>query len=162
MNKRMDKMRKDVENRLKRTKGIGACLLAFSLTMMSGVFPVDLGDTRANDFVTGFQAGILILLLLVYLAKLVKYQKALKDEKLLKQLYHQENDERMVYVNQQVGKSSMSVNTVVLLLLAILAGYYNIVVFGTILVTIFVQCAIQIVMKWYYMNCVSVSDTEEE
>lgn len=162
MNKKMDKMRKDVENRLRRTKGIGACLLAFSITMMSGVFPVNLGNANADDFVSGFQAGILILLLLVYLARLVKYQKALKDEKLLKQLYNQENDERMLYVNQQVGKSSMSVNTVVLLLLAIVAGYFNIVVFVTILATIFVQCMIQIVMKWYYLNCVSVSDTEEE
>lgn len=162
MTKQIDKMRMDIESRIKRTIGIVSGLLALFFCYQSNIFPIELGDERANSYVSGFQIGIYITLMLLYLAKLAKYRRALKDEALLKQLYYQENDERVVYVNQQVGKSAMSINTVILLFAALVAGYYNITVFVTILVIIFVENIIQFILEKYYTNRVSVGKTEED
>ena len=162
MTKQIDKMRSDIEGRIKKAIGITLGLLALFFCYQSNVFPVELGDERANSYVSGFQIGLYITLLLFYLAKVSKYRKALKDEALLQQLYDQENDERVVYVNQQVGKTAMSINTVILLFAAIVAGYYNVTVFVTIIVIIIMENVIQFILQIYHMNRVSVGKVEEE
>ncbi len=162
MTKQIDKMRADIENRIKRTIGIVFGLVVLFFIYQSNVFPIELGDERLNSYVSGFQVGIYITLMVLYLTKFAKYRRALKDEALLKQLYYKENDERIVYVNQQVGKSAMSINTVILLFAALVAGYFNIVVFVTILVVVVAENILQFILQKYHMSRVSVGNTEEE
>lgn len=162
MNKKLEKMRMDIQNRIKRTTGLLACTMIFLCVAVTGVIPVQLDNEQANDFVFGFQLGLLCALLIMFLGNLVKYRKALKDNNLLKQLYYQENDERMCYINQQVGKSTMSVVTVIMVIATIITGYFNITVFCTMIAVTLLQVLIQIGLKWYYTNCMSAESLEEE
>lgn len=161
MNKRLEKMKTDIQNRIKRNTGFLVCTSVFLLTVASGIIPVQLESEQSSDYVYGFQLGFLFVLVLKFLADLVQYRKALKDEKLLKQLYYKENDERMCFINQQVGKSTMSVLTVIMVIATIITGYFNITVFCTMCVVTVLQSVVQILLKWYYTNCVSGSNDDE-
>ncbi len=160
MEKKLNRMKEDITNRIKRLVGLIACTVCFLGFSVSGVVEINLGSEAANDFVAGFQLGILTALIVAYLTKLVNYRKALKDEKLLKRLYYKENDERLAFINQQVGKSCMSVTTVVLLISAVIAGYFDIKVFVTILAVTVVQLVIQLILQRYYTCRVSGEDME--
>lgn len=160
MEKKLNKMKSDITARCNRLIGLIALSAGLLGTSVSGVIAIDLGNEAANDFVAGFQLGILCVLLLAFASKLVSYRKALKDEKLLKQIYNKENDERVAYINQQVGKSSLTVTTVLLLIAAIVAGYFNITVFVTILAVTAVQAVVKLVLFWYHSNNVTGEDVE--
>ncbi len=160
MEKKLNKMKTEIADRTKRLTGLIACTAIFTSVSVSGVIDINLGSEAANDFVSGFQLGILIALTIAFLAKLVNYRKAMKDETLLKRLYYKENDERLAFINQQVGKSSMSVTTVVLLIGAVIAGYFDIKVFVTILAVTAVQLVIQLILQRYYTCQVSGEDAE--
>lgn len=155
-------MKVDIQNRINRNTGLIVCCMGFLCATATHVIPVQLESEQATDFVSGFQLGLLIALLIACLANLVKYNKALKDEKLLKQLYYKEHDERECYINQQVGKSSMSILTVVMVIATIIAGYFNFTVFLTMIGVTFLQLIIQILLKWYYTNRTSENTAEEE
>lgn len=160
MDKKLNKMKSEITDRIKRLTELIACTAIFTGVSVSGVVDINLGSEAASDFVSGFQLGILIALTVAFLAKLVNYRKALKDETLLKRLYYKENDERLAFINQQVGKSSMSVTTVILLIAAVIAGYFDIKVFVTILAVTFVQLVIQLILQRFYTCQVSGDDTE--
>lgn len=158
MEKKLNKMKSDITARCNRLVGLIACTAGLLTLSVSDIIAIDLGNEGANDFVAGFQLGILCVLLLAFASKLVNYRKALKDEKLLKQMYYKENDERVAFINQQVGKSSMTVTTVLLLIGAIVAGYFNVTVFVTILAVTLAQALIQLVLFWYHTNHVTCEE----
>ena len=160
MEKKLNKMKSQIADRIKRLTGLIVCTVILLGTSVSGVIEINLGNEGANDFVSGFQLGILMALTVNFLFKIVNYRKALKDETLLKRIYYKENDERLAFINQQVGKSSMSVTTVVLLIAAVIAGYFDIKVFVTILAVTCVQLVIQLILQRYYTCQVSGADEE--
>lgn len=160
MEKKLNKMKSDITARCNRLSALTALTsLLICITSISDI-NINLGNEHANDFVAGFQVGLLCVLLLAFISKIVIYRKALKDEKLLKQIYYKENDERVAFINQQVGKSSLTVTTVILLIAAIVAGYFDITVFITILAVTLAQALIKLVLYWYHSNNVSGEDAE--
>lgn len=161
MNNKLSKMKNQIDARAKRLTGLIACTLILLCTSASGVLPVQTGNAATTDFISGFQAGLLIALLILFTVKLTNYRKALKNETLLKQLYYKENDERECYISQQVGKSSMSITIVVMLLLTVIAGYFNDIVFITMLSATILQALIQLILKFYYTRRLSSKEMEE-
>lgn len=162
MEKKLAKMRKDIEVRMKRNTGLMVCAAAFLGLSATNVLPIQLGSEQANGFVAGFQLGLYCCLVLIALASLSKYRKALKDDKALKQLYYQENDERLCHINRQVGKSSMKVTIIAMVIATIVAGYFNYTVFITLLCATVLQAMIQNLLKAYYTNRVSGTDDDAE
>lgn len=160
MEKKLNKTKSDITAHCNRLMGLTAISSGLLCMSSTGVININLGNENANDFAAGFQLGILCVLLLAFASKFFTYRKALKDEKLLKQMYIKENDERVTYINQQVGKSSITVTTVILLIAAIIAGYFNIIVFITILAVTLVQAIIKLVLFWYHSNNVTGEDVE--
>lgn len=158
MEKKLNKMKSEIDARSKRLMGMIVCTMGLLTLSSTEIISINLGNENANKFVAGFQLGILCVLLLAFASKLVSYRKALKDEKLLKQMYYKENDERVAFINQQVGKSSMTVTTVLLLIGAIVAGYFNVTVFITILAVTLAQALIQLVLFWYHTNHVTCEE----
>ena len=161
MNKKLEKMKTNIEKRIKKQTALVACTLIFLCAFASRIIPIQLDNEAQSQFVAGFQLGLLCTLLIVFTCNLLKSRKALKDEKLLKQLYYQENDERICYINQQVGKSSMSILTVIMVIATIITGYFNIIVLYTMIAVTFSQAIIQMALKMYYTNCISGNDMEE-
>ena len=77
-------------------------------------------------------------------------------------LYNEENDERMNYIYQQMGKSFTNITTVIMVFATIISGYFNSIVFFTLLATTIVQLLIQCILKWYYTNCTAGKEDTEE
>lgn len=152
MDKKLEKMKHDIQKRIKQNIGLLACSVIFLIVAASRAIPVQLETENASDYVSGFQLGLLIVLVIYFLNNVVKYNKALKDEKLLKQLYYKEHDERMNYINQKVGESSMWITTVIMTIATVITGYFNFTVFCTMIAVTLLQDIIQILLKWYYTH----------
>lgn len=161
MNNKLLTMKNQIEARTNRLLGLTACTIILLCTSISDVIPLHVGNTNAADFISGFQKGLLCALLVVFTYKLMSYRKALTDDKLLKQLYYKENDERECYISQQVGKSSMSITVITMLIVTVIAGYFHEVVFFTLLAATVLQALIQLVLKFYYTSRLSGKDVEE-
>lgn len=161
MDKKIAKMKKDIQKRIKQNTGLLICSCIFLTVAASGTIPVQLETESASDYVSGFQLGLLMVLVIFFLSRVAKYNKALKDEKLLKQIYYKEHDERMSYINQKVGESSMWVTTVIMTISTVITGYFNFTVFCTMIAVTLLQCIIQILLKWYYTHHTS-GDTVED
>lgn len=155
MEKKLEKMRKDIQGRLKRKTGLLVCIIALYGVVVSEIFPVQLVNENATDFIKGFQLGLLIIVDLITLNQSIKYQKALKDDAKLKQLYYKEHDERECYIQQKVGKSSMEITMVLMVVLAVIAGYFSFEVFLTLLAATLIQGLIYFGLKGYYSYTMS-------
>lgn len=150
MEKKLEKMRTETKHALVHARAITACLLILMCVVVSGVIPKHLPNANASEFMDGFQVGLLIGLLCVALSYLVKYQRALKDDAKLKQLYYQENDERQKYICQMAGQKSMQISLFILLTAAIIAGYFSNVAFFSLLGATVVQALVVVGIKFYY------------
>lgn len=161
MDKKLDKMKLDIQKRIKQNTGLLICSAIFLIVAASRTIPVQLENENASDYVSGFQLGLLIVLVIYFLNNVVKYNKALKEEKLLKQMYYKEHDERMNYINQKVGESSMWITTVIMTIATVITGYFNFTVFCTMIGVTLLQGIIQILLKWYYTRSTSGDTTED-
>jgi len=161
MDKKIEKMKQDIQKRIKQNIGLLVCSAIFLVVAASPVIPVQLENENASDYVSGFQLGLLIVLVIYFLNNVVKYNKALKNEKLLKQIYYKEHDERMNYINQKVGESSMWITTVIMTIATVITGYFNFTVFCTMIAVTLLQCIIQILLKWHYTRRTSGNQLED-
>ena len=107
MNEKLARMEKDIRRKLNQSRGFAACILLLLIASVSGVIPVRLENPHLSDYMSGFQLGLLSGILAVALFTIVRYQKALKDENRLKQLYYEEHDERNRYIHWKSGASAV-------------------------------------------------------
>ena len=91
-----------------------------------------------SDFIRGFRFGIFIVMQAQIIIYAWRYLAGMKDEKKLKQMYIEENDERTKLIIQKVGRSGFIISIGVLGSATILSGLVNQSVFFTLLaVTVF-------------------------
>lgn len=150
MEKKLEKMRIKTKQTLVRARALTACLMILMCVVVSGVIPEHLPNTNSGDFMDGVQVGLIIGLLCVALSYLVKYERALKDDAKLKQLYYKENDEREKYICQMAGSKSMQISLFILMTAAVIAGYFSTVAFFSLLGATVVQSFVTIGIKFYY------------
>ena len=159
MNEKLARMEKDIRRKLNQSRGFAACILLLLIASVSGVIPVRLENPHLSDYMSGFQLGLLSGLLAVALFTIVRYQKALKDENRLKQLYYEEHDERNRYIHWKSGASAVNVSIILLLVAGVIAGYFNFTVFATLIASAVVTSIIRGGFKLYY--CRSLKGTAE-
>ena len=145
MEAKLDGMRRDLQKRLAQARGMAVCFALLLVAAVSGVIPTGVAGPSARDFISGFQVGLLLALCVFALYRKVRCQRALRDA--VRRLYYQEHDERTRYIAQQVGRSSMAVNTVLLVVAAVIAGYFSVTVFVTLLAVAAVQGLVQLLLK---------------
>ena len=147
MEAKLDGMRRDLQKRLAQARGMAVCFALLLVAAVSGVIPTGVAGPSARDFISGFQVGLLLALCVFALYRKVRCQRALRDDAAVRRLYYQEHDERTRYIAQQVGRSSMAVNTVLLVVAAVIAGYFSVTVFVTLLAVAAVQGLVQLLLK---------------
>lgn len=113
------------------------------------------GDQRAADFLSGFQVGLLITLTVAEVYYLMRYVTALSDDKKLKKLYYEEHDERKLYIEQISGQKSQHITIVILIVAAVLVGYYSIEAFVALVAAVAVTGLVGIGVKIYYEKTVT-------
>lgn len=103
-----------------------------------------------SDILTGFQLGLLSSLSIVFSAMIFKYSSAIKDTTKLKKLYNAENDERRKTIKQKSGGNVLLVSSIIFVLSGIIAGYYNEIIFYTLIACAAFQLNLQAILKLYF------------
>lgn len=117
---------------------------------MSGLPEKYKPDGDFGDFLNGFQLGVFIAFVLICIFFLAKYTTALKNEKVLKEMYIKETDERSVKISELTGERLQKTVCFPLLFSAIIAGYFSAEVFFTLIAVIFFISLVATVRKIYF------------
>ncbi len=108
--------------------------------------------SMSDGIVSGFQLGLIFGIGIRALIEIITLSRAMKDEKKIKILYNKENDERMKTIRSKAGMPMVMITSVMMLTAAIVAGYFNIVVFYTLVIAAMVQLTIGASIKLYLMK----------
>ncbi len=117
--------------------------------LMTGT--TDNGST-SDGIVAGFQFGLIFGIGIRAMIEIIMLTRAIKDDKKIKLLYNKENDERMKTIRSKAGMPMGMITSVMMLTAAIVAGYFNIVVFYTLVIAAMVQLTIGASIKLYLMK----------
>lgn len=123
-------------------------ILSVSLRFMDTKGKIPNAVRNITDFQTGFMLGLAIVSLFI----LIKYCKLLKNERMLKEAYLKETDERMILIRSKAGMPALLITSVIMISAGIIAGYFNIIVFYSLLVTGVCQLLLGVSLKFYYMH----------
>lgn len=143
----MEKFRKEVKTRLVLIRVFFVVVMAVLLNQQFGFVSL---PVTGNEYIEGFQMGLILGMELSLLVLTVKYQWALKNERQLEDLYNKSHDERTILIRQKAGLPATWVIGVALVFAAVIAGYYNMTVFYTLLAVAFVQFAVSGTLKVLY------------
>lgn len=103
-------------------------ILVGCLLKMNGVFSPQ--DTDAfSEFHQGFQLGIIALVESMFIYLMGRYIVTLQKPEELKKLYYAEYDERKRTIREKSGGYTIFLCAVAILIVAIIAGYFNEIVF---------------------------------
>ncbi len=125
-------------------------LAAFWLLSVLGLWEPVVKDSHWHDAWRGFVTGASSGLLGVMTFFLVRNLLALKDEKKLKKLYIQENDERLIQVWTKARASALQAFLLLGLVAIIIAGYFSPTVSITILGCVLFGSLLGIFFKIYW------------
>ena len=101
-----------------------------------------------RGIVTGMSTGIMI----VMIAFLIRNILALKDEKKLKKLYVETNDEREIQIWTAARSTAMQIFLMVGVVAAIVAGYFSMTISITIIACMFLQSITGLLCMFYYRS----------
>lgn len=106
--------------------------------------------TPKEPHISDFQMGLLmgIELCLIFLS--FKYRKAINDENELQDFYNSEHDERKNLIRQKAGYPVIWAASIVILIAAIIAGYYNVTVFYSLAAVAVIQIFFAAFLKFVY------------
>lgn len=123
-------------------------ILSVSLRFMDTKGKIPNAVRNITDFQTGFMLGLAIVSLFI----LIKYCKLLKNERMLREAYLKETDERMILIRSKAGMPALLITSVIMIFAGIIAGYFNIIVFYSLLATGVCQLLLGVSLKFYYMH----------
>jgi len=83
---------------------------------------------------------------------IIKLSLAINDETKLKILYNKEHDERLKTIRSKAGMPIIAITSVLMIIAAIIAGYFNIVVFYTLVIAVAAQLSVSAMVKLYCMK----------
>lgn len=128
-----------------------AALIALLVLTQSGIIST-VSSSEFSDFLSGFQMGMLVAVIGIFIFVMVQYIRLLGNEKKLKVEYFSEKDERKKLIMMKIGGTAMYVCTVAILIGGIVAGYFNETVFFSL-----TGCAVFLllargILKMYYFK----------
>ena len=144
----LEKYRREIKNRVSVYQALIAVALVF--VIIGNVLLKDRGQTVES--VRGFATGLSIGIELVCVFQLGKLWKMLKDEEVLKEVYIREHDEREALIQMKSGLHVIPVLSFIILICAILVGFFNDTIFYTLVVVGIGQILIALALKIYWKN----------
>ena len=144
----MEKFRLGIKNRSKKIT-LAASLIFLIYVYLSRKIGV---PDAINDLAAGYNLGLLIALQVGAIYFITKYNKALKNKAQLKKLYIEKHDERKELIQYKSSALGISIFVFILLLATIISGFYNLVVFYTLLGVCLIILAILVLTKLYFLK----------
>lgn len=125
-------------------------LMALILTGYSLLIANSGGEDLFTGKLIGFQCGLSGSLLLPFIFMISRYTVIMKDETKLRKLYNWENDERKKEIKQKAGGNVILLCSVSIIFAGIVAGYFNEIVFYSLIGCALFLLHVSIVLKLYY------------
>lgn len=104
----------------------------------------------ANENMISFDIGVSAGIEIVMVYNVAKYAASIGNNERLKKLYIEETDERAKYISSKIGCKGLTVVMLSLLLAGIIAGYFNITVFITLIAAAVFCALVTVSLKLYY------------
>lgn len=143
----MEDYKKTIKRR--RTLFILIALIAAGIGIYDGLI---MNSIQSDNIVFSFQCGLAIGIGFLATIKLFRYSKVLKDDMQLKIEYNKENDERSKSIRSKAGMPMLMITSGLILLAGVIAGYFNELIFITLIVVAVCQLTIGTVAKVYYIR----------
>lgn len=109
---------------------------------------------RLNDSALGFINGLTLGIEIICIFWVFKIRKALKDDKMLRELYIDEHDERKNFIKLKSGSNLIGKIALGIFVASILASYFNMVVFYTLVITGIFLILVSLSLKLYWKKMV--------
>ncbi len=143
--------------KIKRRIAISSAMVVVSAVLGAySIYSITIADTStatmSDGFVAGFQFGLIVAIFGLAIIDIIKLNLALRDETKLKVLYNKEHDERLKAIRNKAGAPMIVITSVLMILAAIVAGYFNIVVFYTLVIAVMGQLSISAIVKLFYLK----------
>ena len=106
---------------------------------------------RTNE-IFEFQCGATAALGILALFQVIRYKKALRNEKELQIQYNKENDERMKAIRARAGMPLVLMTSIAMIVAGIIIGYSNMAVFCTLMIAAALQLVVAGITKLIYMK----------
>ncbi len=100
----------------------------------------------------GFQAGLLIGLGLVSVIFILRINRILRDDAKLKLEYNREHDERLKAIRAKSGMPMLLITSAAMVIAGVIAGYFNTVIFITLVLAAMGQMLIGAIVKQIYLR----------
>lgn len=111
-------------------------------------------QARLNDSALGFINGLTLGIEIICIFWVFKIRKALKDDKMLRELYIDEHDERKNFIKLKSGSNLIGKIALGIFVASILASYFNMVVFYTLVITGSFLILVSLSLKLYWRKMV--------
>lgn len=144
----LEKYWREIKNRVSVYQALIAVTLVF--VIIGNVLLKDRG--QMVESVRGFATGLFIGIELVCVFQLGKLWKMLKDEEVLKEVYIREHDEREALIQMKSGLHVIPILSFIILICAILVGFFNDTIFYTLVIVGIGQILIALALKIYWKN----------
>lgn len=125
------------------------CIIAAVMGIYDGLI---LKDTPSKSDVFSFQIGLAIGFEFLAVVQIFRYNRILKDEKKIQLEYNRENDERGKEIRRKAGMPMLMITSGLMIAAGIAAGYFNTVIFITLIAAAICQMTIGAGVKLYYMK----------
>ena len=100
--------------------------------------------------IMSFNSGVLFSIGILLLIDIFKKLRVVKSEKGLKELYIEENDERIILIMQKTGAIGINICILGFGFATMIAGFFNETVFFTLLATTLFTALVKGIFKMYY------------
>lgn len=144
----MEQFRQTIKKRIKLQIWVLCVFLGASVALLV-LRPLE-RDGQINSFVHGFHFGIGISLIGISVFAIIQYVLALRKEDKLKKIYIEENDERSLLIYQKSGSIGINITMFGLAAGSVIAGYFNVIVFFTLIAACLFTAVVRLVLKVYY------------
>lgn len=125
------------------------------LTVGLGIYDVFLAtaEIKASE-IFEFQCGITTAFGILALLRIIRYRKALRNDKELQIQCNKENDERMKAIRAKAGMPMILISSIIMIIAGIIIGYSNMVVFYTLIAAAVIQLVIVCITKFIYTKII--------
>ncbi|KOR89245.1 hypothetical protein [Paenibacillus solani] len=142
----MDKYKIKVKTR----KNVLSLVATATLLIYVGLVFYRGGLPDLPSFIKGFHTGAFIGIEVAVVSFLVKYIKASKNEAELKKQYIEENDERSIMILHSASILSIAIILIGLGIASVIAGFFNPLIFYTLLVCLLFVLIVFFALWMYY------------
>lgn len=119
-------------------------LIAYILSMQN------VSNSDFSDFHKGFQMGVFLSIEIIFVYLITRYTIVLQKPEELKKLYYAEYDERMSLIREKSGGYPLFCCGFAIIIAAIISGYFNEIVFFTLLGCAIFLFVVRKVLRIYY------------